>query len=207
MTLEIIRLKKSFDKILFEDINLEIKKGEIVAILGNSGCGKSTLLRIICGLDKSDSGSLKLDGVDISELDASKREIGMIFQKPVLYPHLSVEKNLRLGIPKNVAKSECGKLIQDILKTVQLENFGTRKVDELSGGEKQRISFARAVLAKPKALLMDEPFSALDNEIRNELCDWTRDYLKSLNIPAIHVTHDINEASRIADRVLKFDEL
>lgn len=206
MGLEIKGLTKSYDKILFENVNLDIERGEIVAILGNSGCGKSTLLRIVCGLEVADSGTLKLDGQDLVEIDASKRKIGMIFQKPVLYPHLTVEKNLILGIPKDIQKSEHEKLVQDILETVQLPNFGKRRVDELSGGEKQRVSFARAVLAKPKALLMDEPFSALDNEIRNELCDWTRDYLKSLNVPAIHVTHDVNEANRIADRVLNFKD-
>ena len=97
-----------------------------------------------------------------------KRKIGMIFQKPVLYPHLSVEKNIQLGLPKSTTKTDGKKQIEEILATVQLEGFEKRKVDELSGGEKQRISFARAMLSKPEALMMDEPFSALDNEIRND---------------------------------------
>ena len=180
MVLKIENACKGFDKILFEMINLEVKKGEIVALLGNSGCGKSTLLRIICGLEKLDEGEVYLDGKNISQIHPSKRKIGMIFQKPVLYPHLSVEKNIILGIPKDIDKKDRKKMVREILATVQLNGFENRKIDELSGGEKQRISFARAMLSKPNALMMDEPFSALDNEIRNELCDWTRKFLKDL---------------------------
>lgn len=207
MVLKIENACKGFDKILFEMINLEVKKGEIVALLGNSGCGKSTLLRIICGLEKLDEGEVYLDGKNISQIHPSKRKIGMIFQKPVLYPHLSVEKNIILGIPKDIDKKDRKKMVREILATVQLNGFENRKIDELSGGEKQRISFARAMLSKPNALMMDEPFSALDNEIRNELCDWTRKFLKDLEIPVIHVTHDENEANRIADRVIRFDQI
>ncbi len=207
MVLKIENACKGFDEILFEMINLEVKKGEIVAILGNSGCGKSTLLRIICGLEKLDEGEVYLDGKNISQIHPSKRKIGMIFQKPVLYPHLSVEKNITLGIPKDIDKKGRKKMVREILATVQLDGFENRKIDELSGGEKQRVSFARAMLSKPNALMMDEPFSALDNEIRNELCDWTRKFLKDLEIPVIHVTHDENEANRIADRVIRFDQI
>ena len=207
MVLKIENACKGFDDILFEMINLEVKKGEIVALLGNSGCGKSTLLRIICGLEKLDEGEVYLNGKNISQIHPSKRKIGMIFQKPVLYPHLSVEKNITLGIPKDIGKKDRKKMVREILATVQLDGFENRKIDELSGGEKQRVSFARAMLSKPNALMMDEPFSALDNEIRNELCDWTRKFLKDLEIPVIHVTHDENEANRIADRVIRFDQI
>ena len=207
MSLKIENASKLFDDILFENLDLEVEKGEIVALLGNSGCGKSTLLRIICGLENLDDGEIYLHDKNITQIHPSKRKIGMIFQKPVLYPHLSVEKNIQLGLPKSTTKTDGKKQIEEILATVQLEGFEKRKVDELSGGEKQRISFARAMLSKPEALMMDEPFSALDNEIRNELCDWTRKFLKEMEIPVIHVTHDENEATRIADRVIRFDKL
>ena len=187
-------LTKSFDKELFSNFNLELKPGEIVAITGPSGCGKTTLLRCICGLEDLDSGDLLLEGRDISTLNAEERGIGLIFQKAVLYPHLNVEGNLRLGNKKGD--------INNALVEVGMEGFEERRVESLSGGEGQRVSLARALLAKPKVLLLDEPFSSLDEELSRRLVSDVRSILKERKCPAILVTHNKNIAENFADYVI-----
>jgi len=187
-------LTKSFDKELFSNFNLELKPGEIVAITGPSGCGKTTLLRCICGLEDLDSGDLLLEGRDISTLNAEERGIGLIFQKAVLYPHLNVEGNLRLGNKKGD--------ITNALVEVGMEGFEERRVESLSGGEGQRVSLARALLAKPKVLLLDEPFSSLDEELSMRLVSDVRSILKERKCPAILVTHNKNIAENFADYVI-----
>tara|TARA_B100001113_G_scaffold352352_1_gene353491 strand:+ start:779 stop:1366 length:588 start_codon:yes stop_codon:yes gene_type:complete len=187
-------LKKSFDKELFSNFNLELKPGEIVAITGPSGCGKTTLLRCICGLEDLDSGNLLLEDRDISTLNAEERGIGLIFQKAVLYPHLNVEGNLRLGNKKGD--------ITNALVEVGMEGFEERRVESLSGGEGQRVSLARALLAKPKVLLLDEPFSSLDEELSKRLVSDVRSILKERKCPAILVTHNKNIAENFADYVI-----
>ena len=187
-------LTKSFDKELFSNFNLELKPGEIVAITGPSGCGKTTLLRCICGLEDLDSGDLLLEGRDISTLNAEERGIGLIFQKAVLYPHLNVEGNLRLGNKKGD--------ITNALVEVGMEGFEERRVESLSGGEGQRVSLARALLAKPKVLLLDEPFSSLDEELSRRLVSDVRSILKERKCPAILVTHNKNIAENFADYVI-----
>lgn len=187
-------LTKSFDKELFSNFNLELKPGEIVAITGPSGCGKTTLLRCICGLEDLDSGDLLLEGRDISTLNAEERGIGLIFQKAVLYPHLNVEGNLRLGNKKGN--------ITNALVEVGMEGFEERRVESLSGGEGQRVSLARALLAKPKVLLLDEPFSSLDEELSRRLVSDVRSILKERKCPAILVTHNKNIAENFADYVI-----
>jgi len=187
-------LTKSFDKELFSNFNLELKPGEIVAITGPSGCGKTTLLRCICGLEDLDSGDLLLEGRGISTLNAEERGIGLIFQKAVLYPHLNVEGNLRLGNKKGD--------ITNALVEVGMEGFEERRVESLSGGEGQRVSLARALLAKPKVLLLDEPFSSLDEELSMRLVSDVRSILKERKCPAILVTHNKNIAENFADYVI-----
>ena len=187
-------LSKAFDEILFSDFDLQLTPGEIVAITGPSGCGKTTLLRGICGLEKFDSGSITLDGIDITNFEAENRKIGLIFQKPVLYPHLDVAGNLKLG-NKNGDISKA-------LKEVNLEGFAERKVETLSGGEGQRIALARALLAQPSVLLLDEPFSSLDEELSAKLVKDVRLILKQRNCPAILVTHNKIVANSFADRVI-----
>lgn len=187
-------LTKSFDKELFSNFNLELKPGEIVAITGPSGCGKTTLLRCICGLEDLDSGDLLLEDRDISTLNAEERGIGLIFQKAVLYPHLNVEGNLRLGNKKGD--------ITNALVEVGMEGFEERRVESLSGGEGQRVSLARALLAKPKVLLLDEPFSSLDEELSMRLVSDVRSILKERKCPAILVTHNKNIAENFADYVI-----
>tara|TARA_B110000495_G_C22895550_1_gene522479 strand:- start:328 stop:915 length:588 start_codon:yes stop_codon:yes gene_type:complete len=187
-------LTKSFDKNLFLDFNLELQPGEIIAITGPSGCGKTTLLRCICGLDNPDSGEIYLDGIEITNLPPERRGIGLIFQKPVLYPHLSVEGNLRLGNRNgDISKS---------LEEVGMAEFQERNIESLSGGEGQRIALARALLAEPKVLLLDEPFSSLDEELSTKLVQDVKEILKERKCSAIFVTHNKTIASEFADSVI-----
>ncbi|MAI67085.1 MAG: hypothetical protein CMJ26_04325 [Phycisphaerae bacterium] len=187
-------LTKSFDKELFSKFNLELEPGEIIAITGPSGCGKTTLLRCICGLESLDSGELYLEGDDISKMNAEERGIGMIFQTAVLYPHLNVEGNLRLGDKRGD--------IRKALIEVGMEGFEKRRIESLSGGEGQRISLARALLAKPKVLLLDEPFSSLDEDLSERLVSDVRSILKQRKCPAILVTHNKKIAGNFADSVI-----
>lgn len=187
-------LGKSFDKLLFNDFNLELQSGEIVAITGPSGCGKTTLLRCICGLEDLDEGQIMLDGRDITNTLAEERGIGLIFQRPVLYPHLDVKGNLKLGA------QDCD--VVATLEEVDLSGFENRRVETLSGGEGQRIALARALLANPSVLLLDEPFSSLDEELSDKLLSDVRGLLKARNCPAILVTHNHDVAKKFADSVI-----
>ena len=187
-------LNKSYEKELFSEFNRELEPGEIVAITGPSGSGKTTLLRCICGLENLDDGQIILDGKEITNLPAEERGIGLIFQKPVLYPHLSVGGNLRLG-------SKSGD-IQKSLKEVGLANFEERKIETLSGGEGQRVALARALLANPTVLLLDEPFSSLDDDLSKKLVQDVKTLLKNRNCPAILVTHNKTIAAKFADSII-----
>ena len=208
MTLKISGINKSFDgKRILAGVSLEVGDGEIVALIGASGSGKSTLLRIICGLESADDGELMLAGENIDGIPCEKRNIGMIFQSPILYPHMNVARNLHLGISGKMSREEKDELVEQILNDVDLTGFQLRNVDELSGGEAQRVALARTLLTKPRALLMDEPFSALDTELRESLAEKTRKLLSQLDIPIIHVTHDVDEAQRIADRVVRLCDI
>ena len=186
-------LSKKFQRTLFNKLNINLEKGEILAITGPSGCGKTTLLRCICGLEKLDSGSIFLNGKEITNNPAEVRNIGLLFQKPVLYPHLSVSGNLSLASRDNHDKA---------LIEVGLSGFGNRDVYTLSGGEGQRVALARALLANPRVLLLDEPFSALDSDLSLKLINDVRALLKSRECPAILVTHNIEEAELFSDRIL-----
>lgn len=192
--LECKDLEKSFGKILFTGFNLKLKPGEIIAITGPSGCGKTTLLRSICGLVELDNGQIYLDEKEITNIPTEQRGIGLIFQKPVLYPHLSVAGNLKLGNHKgDIAKS---------LEEVGMAGLQNRSVESLSGGEGQRVALARALLAEPRVLLLDEPFSSLDDELSTKLVNEVREILKERNCPAILVTHNKVIASNFADSVI-----
>ena len=190
-------LTKSFEKNLFEKFDLSLEPGQIVAITGPSGCGKTTLLRCICGLESLDGGKIELHNKDITNMLPENRGIGLIFQKPVLYPHLNVARNLKLG--DKLAD------ISAALNEVGLTGFEHRGVDTLSGGEGQRVALARALLAKPSVLLLDEPFSSLDEELSKRLASDVRDLLKKRGCPAILVTHNKSIAGLFADVVLPLE--
>ncbi|MBL6885308.1 MAG: ATP-binding cassette domain-containing protein [Candidatus Poseidoniaceae archaeon] len=199
--LQVDELSKSFRTTqVFTGLNFQVHAGEIVALLGPSGCGKSTLLRMIAGLESVESGQI-LYPEDVSQ------SIGYVFQKPILYPHLDVERNIALGFGKKVSRKERQRIIHDELTLVGLEGFSSRKIENLSGGEAQRITVVRALLNQPKLLLLDEPFSALDLGTRRKLATDTRDILRTKNTAAIHVTHDPEEAEIIADRVLLWGDI
>ena len=195
--LRCIGLTKSFEKNLFKEFDLVLDTGQIVAIAGPSGCGKTTLLRCICGLETLDEGQILLDGVDITKLLPEERGVGLIFQRPVLYPHLNVERNLKLG-NKHAH-------IPTALAEVGLPGFEKRAVDTLSGGEGQRVALARALLANPSVLLLDEPFSSLDDDLSEKLAKDVRDLLKKRGCPAILVTHNKSIAKLFADVVLSIE--
>lgn len=194
-------LSKSFGTTqVFTGLNFQVHAGEIVALLGPSGCGKSTLLRMIAGLESIESGQ-------ILHQENVGQSIGYVFQKPILYPHLDVEGNIALGFGKKISRKERQRIINDELTLVGLEGFSSRKIENLSGGEAQRITVVRALLNQPKLLLLDEPFSALDLGTRRKIATDTRDILRAKNTAAIHVTHDPEEAEIIADRVLLWTDI
>ncbi len=194
-------ISKSYDDLVLSNFNLEVEDNEIVALLGSSGSGKSTLLRIICGLEKADSGKILFNGVDLEEIPPDKRGIGMVFQNLALFPHLNVYENIKFGLP---SKNSTNK-IYEILDLVGLKDFATRKIQNLSGGESQRVALARSLIAQPKMILLDEPLSSLDSGIKESLSLEVRKMIKSLSIPAIYVTHDPQIAEKMADRIVYLD--
>ena len=201
ITVKDIMLKYGSEVVL-ESCSFDVKSGGRVALLGPSGCGKTTLLRAIAGLHKISSGTIFLDSEDVTEIPVEKRGIGLIFQRPLLMPHLDVLGNLRLGQKKRDDEE-----IRTMLDLIGLRGFASRKVDQLSGGESQRIAVGRALLAKPRVLLLDEPFSNLDSSLRIRLCMDIAQILESRNTTAILVTHDSDEADRFSHISMNFDDL
>jgi ABC-type Fe3+/spermidine/putrescine transport system ATPase subunit len=205
--IELKNLTKAFDeRTLFNGLNLRCEKGEIVSILGPSGCGKSTLLRICCGLIKADAGERWTDD-GIIENGVISPTIAMLFQQPVLFPHLNVGRNIALGGGNEISKNELSKQVTAVLNFVDMPGTEGKNITTLSGGEAQRVAFARALLQSPNVMLLDEPFASLGLEQRHRLARDTRKRLKSRSITTIHVTHDEEEAVIMADRVISWKEL
>lgn len=192
----------------FESVKINLsfscEKGTMTCIVGPSGSGKSTVLRLISGLNKpSGEQKLFLDGKDISNLPSAKREIGMVFQNHNLFEHLKVEDNVAYGlISKGMKKKEARKIATDFLKNFELEGFEKRYPDTLSGGESQRVCLARTLIINPKLVLFDEPLSALDAPLRKKLANLIKKLQKEFGFTGIMVTHDIQEAKMIADKIL-----
>lgn len=204
MYLELNQLNFKYDQTsIIENFDLRAEKGSITAIIGESGSGKSTLLRILAGLQNANHGAFKLDDQVIFDdkfsMDAHKRKIGLVFQDYTLFPHLTVYQNIAFGMRQKNKKDR----IQAILKMVELEEDTKKYPYECSGGMQQRIALARAIANQPKLLLLDEPFSNLDQELKIRLRSQFIDWAKQEDITLIWVTHDIEEAHTIADQVIE----
>ena len=203
---ELLRLEgitKSFGRVeVLRGLDLSVGKGEFITLLGPSGCGKTTILRIIAGLETADSGRVLMDGEDISALGPDKRGLNMVFQNYALFPHMNVEQNIGYSLKlKNRPKPEIRQGVQEALALVQLTGYEKRKPDELSGGQRQRVAVARAIINKPRALLLDEPLGALDLQLRRQLQLELKHIQKQLGISFVYITHDQEEALAMSDRV------
>ena len=206
--LQVRGLSVSFDGERFlEDINFAVEENEIIALVGENGSGKTTLLRAICGLQDISEGSILLNDKEISGQSVYKRGIGLVFQQTLLMPQLDVAGNLAIGIPRSITKKEIPAIIERALEDIGLSGFQRRKVSTLSGGEAQRISLMRALLAEPKFLLMDEPLVNQDSHNKKKLGKEIRDLLKQRGVAALIVTHQPTVAESICDRVLYIDSL
>jgi len=183
-------------------IDLEIGSGELVALLGPSGCGKTTTLRMLAGLEVPSAGQILFEDEDVSEVSVQKRNVGMVFQRYALFPHMTVEKNVMFGLKvRNTPKLEMQERLEEILDVVQLQQFRHRFPAQLSGGQMQRVAIARTLITKPSVLMMDEPLANLDTKLRGEMRRFIRDLQQRLGITTIFVTHDQVEAMELADRV------
>lgn len=186
-----------------EQINLEIEKGKLVALLGPSGSGKSTLLRAIAGLETPDTGSIIINGQDMTHLDVKKRNIGFVFQHYALFKHLTVRQNIAFGLEiRKYSKTVIKHRVEELLALIQLEGLGDRYPSQLSGGQRQRVGLARAIAVQPQVLLLDEPFGALDAKVRKELRTWLRGFHEDVRVTSVFVTHDQEEAMEVADTIV-----
>ena len=199
---------KSYDREeVLKGINLEVDQGEFVTLLGASGCGKTTFLRIIAGLDAADSGSVFLDGNDITGLAPEKRQIGMFFQNYALFEHMTVEENIAYSLKlKKLPKDEISQRVEDMLKVVKLEGEKKRMPDMLSGGQRQRVALARSIISTPKVLLLDEPLGALDAALRKRMQEELKELQHTLGITFINITHDQDEALIMSDRIALIED-
>lgn len=194
------------DTEVLTDVNLEVEEGEFLTFLGPSGCGKTTTLRAIAGFLKPSEGRVHLDGQDITDLSPHKRPVNMVFQQSTLFPHLDVGQNVAFGLKvAKVKKSEVEERVREALALVKLEGFERRRATELSGGQRQRVNLARAIINRPKVLLLDEPLSALDLKIRLELEVELRRVHRELGATFVYVTHDQREALALSDRIAVFN--
>lgn len=195
-------VKKYGDFVALKGVNLQIQPGEFFTLLGPSGCGKTTLLRMIAGFNSIDGGTISFDDKVINNLDAHKRDIGMVFQNYAIFPHLTVEENVAYGLKaKKVPKDEMKTRVAEALKLVQIEKLKDRRPNELSGGQQQRVALARAFVIEPSVLLMDEPLSNLDAKLRVQMRTIIKKLQRRLGITTIYVTHDQEEALAISDRI------
>ena len=208
--LKISNLFKSFpgmDRPAVNNVDLEIKTGELVAFLGPSGCGKTTILKMITGLFQPDSGDITLDNESLLPIATEKRGVVMVFQNYLLFPYMNVNENVGFALKmKGIAKDEIDKKVKDMLELVKLPDIGDRKPKQLSGGQQQRVALARALISKPKLLLLDEPLSNLDAHLRDEMRELIVTIQQKLDVTTVFVTHDQEEAVLLADKVaLIFD--
>jgi sulfate transport system ATP-binding protein len=203
MSISVEHISKNFgDAVALEDVSLSVPTGSLTALLGPSGGGKSTLLRIIAGLDSPDTGTVLIEGEDLTKTPARSRGVGFCFQHYAPFRHLSVRRNVAFGLEiRKRPKSEIKARVDELLELVGLSHLGERYPSQLSGGQRQRMALARALAIEPKVLLLDEPFGALDAQVRAQLRQWLRDLHDTLNVTTVLVTHDQEEAMEVADRL------
>jgi sulfate transport system ATP-binding protein len=208
MSIEIENISKQFGSFkALSDVSLTIPSGELVALLGPSGSGKTTLLRIIAGLETPDNGRILFNGEDTTQSHVRERRVGFVFQHYALFKHMTVFDNVAFGLnvrPKQTrpSKGEIRDKVNELLRLVQLEGMANRYPSQLSGGQRQRIALARALAVEPQVLLLDEPFGALDAQVRAELRRWLRKLHDEIHVTSVFVTHDQEEALEVADRIV-----
>ncbi len=202
--IKIKNLTFSYDKeIILDDFNLTVEKGECIGIKGKSGSGKTTLLRLIAGLEDIQRGQILINGKDISHIPAYRRNVGFIFQNFALFPHINVKKNILFGI-KKLPKSVQEERLNNLTKLFEINAYLDRYPHEISQGQKQRVAVSRALVCDPDVLLFDEPFSALDSDIKGKMRLEIKDMLKKLKITSFIVSHDDEDLAVICDRIIDF---
>ena len=205
--LELINVNKSYAQVsALDSIYINIKDGEFFSLLGPSGSGKTTCLKVIAGFETPDSGTVNLFDEDVSYVPPFKRNVNTVFQDYALFPHMNVRENVAYSLKiKKVSKSEQDRQVNEILKTVKLEGYDSRKPSELSGGQRQRVALARSLINKPKILLLDEPLGALDLKLREQMQLELKILQRQFKITFIYVTHDQQEAMSMSDRIAIFN--
>lgn len=206
--IRIRNISKSFGEFVAVDsVSVDIGKSELFSILGGSGCGKTTLLRMLAGFEKPTSGSIEIDGVDITSQPPYERPVNMMFQSYAVFPHMNVEKNIAYGLKKDgVSTEEITARVNEMLTLVELEDFRARKPNQLSGGQLQRVALARALIKRPKVLLLDEPLAALDKKLRERTQFELMNIQYKLGITFVVVTHDQEEAMTLSSRIAVMDK-
>ena len=185
-----------------DNVSFFIKQGEFFSLLGPSGCGKTTLLRLLAGFESANQGEIFIDGIDVTTMPPNLRPTNMVFQNYAIFPHINVKKNIEFGMRKEkLSKQELDDRVQEVLSLVKLEGYEERFSNQLSGGQRQRIALARALIKRPKVLLLDEPLGALDKKLRDEMQIELRNLQKAVGITFVFVTHDQGESISMSDRV------
>lgn len=201
---ELSNIKKSFGTFTaLDNISLSVKKGEILTLLGPSGCGKSTLMRIAAGFENATSGSIVIAGKDVTSVPAEKRPVNMVFQRYALFPHLDVFDNVAFGLRlRGLPKAQINDKVNEMLQLVQLQDYRSRWIGEISGGQAQRVALARALVNSPSVLMLDEPLAALDLKIRHHMLEELKRIHTETGTTFMYVTHDQDEAMILSDRVV-----
>lgn len=204
MYIQVQNLNKSYGSFnASKNVSFEIEKGALVALLGPSGSGKTTILRMLAGLESPDSGDVYINGKRVNDISPGDRGIGFVFQNYALFRHMSVYDNIAFGLTiRKTKKSEINERVGELIELVGLSGLGTRLPSELSGGQRQRVAFARALAPNPEVLLLDEPFAAIDAQVRKELRNWLKHMIHKLGVTSIFVTHDQEEAIDVADEII-----
>jgi sulfate transport system ATP-binding protein len=208
MSIKVENITKRFrDFVALDDVSLTIPTGRLTALLGPSGGGKSTLLRVIAGLEAADAGSVSIEGVDATDLPPQRRNVGFVFQHYAAFKHMSVARNVAFGLEiRKRPKDEIAARVDELLGLVHLRQFADRLPSQLSGGQRQRMALARALAVEPSVLLLDEPFGALDAQVRKELRQWLRRLHDEVHVTTVFVTHDQEEALEVADDIVVINQ-